>query len=69
MRSDKKRSIFLPKCENRTPRPETARKRPRPPPAESGEANTIRHDEETAGREVDLIARKLENGPETWSSS
>ena len=29
--------------------------------AESGDASPIRHDEEMHGREMDLIARKLEN--------
>ena len=39
------------------PRQDTA-----PPSAESGEAGRIRHDKETAHREMDLIARNLENG-------
>ena len=31
-------------------------------PADSGESSAIRHDEETADREVDLVGRKLEIG-------
>ena len=49
-------------CENSTPRRDTARAQAWPPRAESGEASTIRHSKETADREVDLLARKLENG-------
>ena len=44
------------------PRKDATRARPRPPLAEAGEVGTIRHDEETAHGEVDLIAKKLENG-------
>ena len=32
------------------------------PPAEFGKVGKVRHDEEAAHREVDLIARKLEYG-------
>ena len=34
----------------------------RPPPARSGEAGTMRRDEETADREVDLISSYFEKG-------
>ena len=34
----------------------TTRARPRPLPAESGEASKVRHDEQTAHRLVDLIS-------------
>ena len=53
---------ILEKGENSTPRRDSARARPRPRPPESGEASTIRHDEETADREVDLIARRHDDG-------
>ena len=33
-----------------------AQARPRPPPAESGEAGKVRHDEQIAHRMVDLIS-------------
>ena len=48
--------------ENNTPPRGTTRARLRPPAAESGKASKVRHDEETVHREVDLNARKLENG-------
>ena len=48
-----------------TPRRETARARPRPPPAEFGEASKVRHDEQTAHRPVDLIASKFVYGSKT----
>ncbi|CAN0296426.1 unnamed protein product [Laminaria digitata] len=35
---------------------------PRPPPAGAGEAGAMRRDEETAGREVDLISTYFEKG-------
>lgn len=50
------------KSENSKLRPYTVRARPRQPLAESEEASTVRRDGETADREVDHIARKLEGG-------
>ena len=49
-------SYFDNENENNTPRKETTRARPRPPPAESGKASKVRHDEQTAHRMVDLIS-------------
>lgn len=45
--SAKKRSRWLQKCENNTLQRDTARARPKPPAAESEEASTVRHGEET----------------------
>ena len=55
-------TVILPKNYCSTRSQDTTRAQSRRPPAESGETGTIRHDEETARREVDLIASKLENG-------
>ena len=51
-------SCFDPKTknENSASLRETTRARPRPPPAEPGEASNVRHDEQTAHRIVDLIS-------------
>ena len=48
--------LFWRENENSTPRRETTRAPPRPPPAKSGEASKARHDEQTAQRTVDLIS-------------
>ena len=48
--------LFSPKNENNTPPRETTRGRPRPPPAESGEASNVRYDEITAHRLEDPIS-------------
>ena len=44
------------KNENSTPRRKTTRARSRPPPAESGEASKVRHDDQTAHPMVDLVS-------------
>ena len=51
---------FLQEREGTTPRRDKARERRGPPPAESGEASKVTHDEKTSLREVDPIASKLE---------
>ena len=50
------------KFQNSTPRSDTARARPRLPPAEPGETSKVGHEEAPAHREVDLIASKPEQG-------
>ena len=45
---------YFAKIENSTPHRETTLARPRPPPAESGEASNVRHDEQTAHRRVGM---------------
>ena len=54
--------LFYKNSENSAPHRGTARARPRSPPAKSGEASKVRHNEEAARREVDAMASKLENG-------
>ena len=54
---------FGDKNENSTPRRETTRARPRPPPAESGETSMVRHAEQTPHRTVNLISSQGIYGP------
>ena len=55
-------NYFVKRNEKSTPGRETTRARPRPPLAESGEASKVRHDEQTAHSEVDLIESKFVYG-------
>ena len=60
-------NYFATKNENSTPCRDTTRAWPRPPPAEAGEASKMRHAEQAAHREVDLIASMVVYGSRTWS--
>ena len=50
------RNSYFDKNEKSTRRRETTRVRPRPPPAESGDASKVRHEEQTSHRMMDLIS-------------